>query len=672
MADLGKYTFLEIYHEKEGVSRGAHLVEKINRAVYTAVQKQSNAQAARNNMLYSIGLEVPDVINLDNKTTGHILERLIADKVVTQIFRLDYSSQNNTIEVMPCFLAHDHEDTDQLGLIYNETIMRSVAAVEMMLSAMPVFDKEMIRADLLFDIEQEETPDAKDLQATLVEPFSGVHASKFAVLPEPDMMQKTIFDIEQEMIKRGKLIPLLNYGLLYFREAELLDRIQAAIEILNENLLPEHANKPGLKSGLDAVEIEESSYKLDEKAPATSKFEIRKAEILKKALVDDPQKTFVGTRFPGSLTVETLLSFGSKVDKLLQKHQKNENLKGYEQIKQTLMEAGENIETTMLVFTEKQKLEIPGDSWQNLVDDLDLYYHTWELHEGTMHIFIRREQAAFIVLIQKLGYLVGDERWKILAMKTIIEENESEMPELFSDRELIPLYGMLLRGVYLKYIPFLYRLLMLFGLGFARDAGFRIAKERIELEQKVLKENNQKKTKELHKQEEQKKLLARQKLHTQGLANEIVEQLDWFYFERLLVPSVGDIRSTLQKMELKDFERAIDQGGFKQLPIPDKSSSNENVLVYAVDSSWRSRMNKLSRVVEEILGTPEIAAANPVQYNRSRVLKKYLAKKDSNDVPKDTEKDDPYKKFGEEVEKVKMKEQAGDKESNPEDLSDPG
>ncbi|MCB1173076.1 MAG: hypothetical protein KDK39_05910 [Leptospiraceae bacterium] len=655
MSKSDKYAFLNIYHEAEGVARGAHLVEKINRAMFGAIKAHSTGEHARNNNLFHIETEVPDVVNLDRATRAAVLGRLIQDQVVAQILRLDFDPQNNAVQLQPCFITHQTEDSEQLVLIYQENIQRSVNAVELMLGSMPMHGRSAIRADLELDFDSPEQPGVSQLPATLVEPFAHVHASKFDVLPAPEMIQQTIRDIEGELIRRHKLINLINYGYLYYREQEAVDRIEAAVELLHARIIERYIDKPGLKKQLDAIQLDESSWKVDEHAPPTTRFDVRRVEAVKQAVLAEPGRSASGTRFPGALSVETLIALGDQSETLLQKKHKLDNLASYEGYRKQLLEAGQNWQASLLALSEAERQKMPPESWRNLVDDLELYYRRWETDEGSWHVFIRRQAEAFRVLIKGMAQLPVQSAWQIMAMKTILEENESDMPDLFKDSDLIGAYGQLLRRVYMGYIPWLYRFLMFFGLAFARDAGFRLAKQSIDLEQERLLVANRERADALVRSQEAERQKVREQLKLSGQAREIQDQLDWFYQERSLIPSIGELRNTMRDMDLRTFESVIAEAKFQLIKVPDSSSSNDRIILYPMDGDWSKRLGILHRVADKILQQPDISSANPLQGGRARILRKFLSRSKPQ-APAETDHVDPYEQFAQEVDKVKRQE----------------
>ena len=229
----GKYEFLNLYHESEAVARGANLMDKVNHAVFKAIQAQSTANNARANNLFTVQHEVPDIINMDQKALVGILGRLIGDGVVAQIFRLDYDADASRVDLVPCFIAHQSEDSDELAQLYSETILRSAHALEFLLAARSSVSRAAILNDLQTDFDSEKDPPIESLPASIINLFDVVHASRFDVLPVPEMLKRSTQDMQDEIIKRGKVVDILNFGLMPIKEETLLDRVESAREFLH-------------------------------------------------------------------------------------------------------------------------------------------------------------------------------------------------------------------------------------------------------------------------------------------------------------------------------------------------------------------------------------------------------------------------------------------------------
>lgn len=652
----GQYDFLNLYHEGEAVARGANLMDKVNHAVFKAIQAASSVNNARSNNLFNVKTQIPDIINLDARTKVVLLGRLIGDGVIAQIFRLDYNAEMGGTTLEPCFIAHRAEDSDELGHLYSETVLRSAQSLEFLIAARTPVSRKAIQHDLQFDFDSEKDPEIEKFAASIVNLFGSVHASKFDVLPSPDMVKCTIQDIQEEIVKRGKVVDILNYGLMPFKEQELLDRIECAREFLHTKILPRYKSRASLKQHLDLIRLEEATHDLDEHAAPTTQFDLRRAEAVKQAVLSNPGSRAGGSRFPGSLAIESLLVMGDAGNKQLAEKHKLTSLGPYEEYKQILMEAGSDWRQALLTFNDEERLELPPESWRNLVDDLELYYRTWQTPYGTQHAFIRRDAGVFRVLVRGMGELSVEQRWQILAMKSILEENDTEMPGLFDDPEFVSAYGQLLRSVYMQEIPWLYRILMLFGFRFAQDAGFKIAKQRIQEKQNRLTQINQIKTEEIIKQKDVQRRKARDQIQNVAQAGKIVEKLDWFYLTRNMIPSIGDVRQALSEMGLQEFENILENSNFQQVSVGTSGTPGENILLYPLDSSWHVKLARLRRVVDKIQESVTHSQENPIQSNRVRALEKYLARaKESatQSVAEQGATDEVYQKFGEEVEKVK-------------------
>lgn len=656
-----RYSFLDILSESEGLARGANLSEKVNHGVYKALQTMTTVAHARRNQLFTLDTEVPDIINLTRKDLGAVVGRLMGDRMVAQIFRLEFDPDKPEPALVSCFIAYPADEKANPALIYNESVMASVQALESLLTGRSGVDPDTILQDFEADFTTE-TNRPLALPAHLVDLFSAVHASKFDMVPAPELVQRTIADIQAELLYRGKIHELLNYGLMPMRDAELMERLETAIDFLDAKVVPRYKNKGSLKRALEAIGMEESAYHLDDFVPPTPEFAMRRAEAARAAIQADPG--YRGGRFQGGLAIEVILALAPLAkQKYLERHQR-EIAQAHKDFREKLINISNDWQDTILFLSAEEKEKIPPEVARELAADPELLVGTWHRQEGIVHIFIRSSADAIRAIIRALSIVAPDRAWQALAVKSILEEHEDDFRYLFEDPDFLVSYGSMLRRVYINYIPWYLRLLLSFGLTWFQDYSFQLAKKAIQIQQGSLSVRNREREEErkVEKEAERKEELNR--IREVSAANQIIEQLDAAYIERGRLPSMGEIQDAVAahaKMEEATFQEMLRKENFQVAPMPGKDASpRDAILLYPLNHEWRTRTARLRRLLERIFTDEN---ADPLQADRAKRVQKFLGKIESGGAsipaPKaaaaggeaDLDDEGAFERFGTELEK---------------------
>jgi hypothetical protein len=674
-----RYSFLDILSESEGLARGANLSEKVNHGVYKAIQSMTTVAHARRNQLFTLDTEVPDIINLTRKDLGTVVGRLMGDRLVAQIFRLEFDPGQDEPALVSCFVAHPTDEKTNPALIYNETVMASVQALESLLTGRPPVSADAILEDFEADFSVEVNRPLA-LPAHLVDLFGAVHASKFDMVPAPELVQKTIADIQTELLYRGKIQELLNYGLMPMRDTEIVPRLDTAIDFLDTKVVPRYKNKGSLKRALEAIAMEESAYHLDDFVPPTPEFAMRRAESVRSAIQSDP--AYRGGRFQGGLAVEVILALAPLAkQKYLERHRR-EIAQAHKDFREKLINISNDWQDTILFLSSEEKEKIPPEVVRELTSDPELLVGAWHRRDGIVHVYIRSSADAVRAIVRALSIVPPDRAWQALAVKHILEEHEDDFRYLFDDTDFLVSYGAMLRRVYINYIPWYLRLLLSFGITWFQDYSFQLAKKAIQAEQGSLAVRNRQREEErkLEKDEERKVELNR--IREASAANQIVEQLDAAFFgERGRVPSLGEIQDAVaahSKMEETTFQEMLRKDNFQIAPMPGKDAApRDAVLLYPLNHEWRTRAARLRRVLERILADEN---ADPLQTERAKRAQKFLGKIESGgggapaptpaQSPEDLDDSDAFERFGAELEKHESRKQGIERGKRPADAAE--
>ena len=313
MAEQSKYEFLEVLRESDAIARGANLSDKINHAVFRAIQKASTPTAVRSGNLFTLDSFVPDIVNLTKAELKTVLQRLIGENVIAQIFRLEFSSGKIPLILKPCFICAPTNEKHSMLQLYNETIYQSILAIESYLDSLGQNSTEGIWMDFETDFNSEKTPVPEAIPSSVVDIFSVIHPGNFNIVPQGNLIPVSIEEIEGALIKKNKIVIIIDYGIMPLREQEILDRLDTATAFLKRKILPKYRNKSNLKRDMEQIDLEEACYQIDQNAPGTAEFVSKKANAIKKTVLNVQDRQ--GTRYPGALAIETIISLESFAQK---------------------------------------------------------------------------------------------------------------------------------------------------------------------------------------------------------------------------------------------------------------------------------------------------------------------------------------------------------------------
>lgn len=598
-----KKEFLNILKESEAIARGANLSEKTHHAVYKAIKTVSALDQIKNGVIFHAGVKIPELENLDygRKEAQETLQRLISDQLIAQVFLIEYDPGNNKLTVTPCYLANWGDERIGPEQLFQELLMQSVESIERYLSNRPVFNRDQIWKDLERDLNSPSVPDLSNLPTAALDPLSVLQPSAFDFVPPAEMLRISRDEIRGELIRRGDVVYLLEYGLLPVREEELVVRFEACADFMISRIIPEHRGNAALKSELQSISTQEEGYHLEGFVRKTADFTQKKAAAVKKHLLSSPGRT---SRFPGSLTVEQVIQLHPHVEKKYRETWEKEMDQQHKEIRDSILGLGVDVADQIRFFSEEDREAIPPEIWKRLINDSGFFHSTWERSDGTFHVLCKKNPAIFPELVDIMLRMGPEGHWKILAFRFLIEKYESTFPELFHDGDFVVAYGQLLRRAYMSLIPWYYRLLMFLGLRSVVDAAFQNAKKKIQEEQERLSGKNQEKRDTRDKQRMTERKEHAGQAETLEFKRRIIETLERYYYEQLKPPLVKEVASHFSEKKEDEFREFVKKQGFKLLDF-----ENDKILLYPVDHQWRARAAKLRKHLEQKDQDPALEAA---------------------------------------------------------------
>ena len=661
MAIQGQYGFLETVKESEAIARGANVSDKINHAVLKAIKQASNRQAVRGNQQFTLDTFVPDIVNLTKADLKKVVSRLVADKLVVQVFRLEFSPEKEHPLLVPCFLANASDEEEQVTPLYNDTVSQSVAALESFLDARSQGGPAEFLADLETDLGSERIPPVDSIPHTIVDLFSSVHAKNFDIIPAADLISVTLNEMRSELIRRTRIRMVPDYGVFPIRESEVLARLEAAADFLKRRIVSRHKSRGNLKRELEQVTLEEAGYNLDPHAPPTGQFHARRAQAVKKAVLASlPQGQ--GVRYPGTLAVEIILQLEPLARERYEERERADHGRQIREFKEKLMRSGGKWYEAIRFIPHSEIGEFHPEVWNRLLSDEGLIHSTWQNTESLVHVFSRRDPSVFRGLVPGMSSLPPERKWQALAMRSLLEQYESqpEFKALFDDPAFVAAYGKMLRMAYMDRIPWFYRLLLQLGIDWFVDRSFQLAKQSIRREQETLRVGNEERTKELHESRERERQEKLARVQDLARANEIIEVLDHLYLTEGHIPSVADVRARLEDLGPEEFHAILRKESFQVVPPAKGLDPDQGILLYPLNHQWRTRIARLRRVLDRLL--EESQAAEPEEASEVKELvsriHRFIARAEAGASKSTSPGEDPFEAFGRELEKHKERERS--------------
>ena len=217
--------------------------------------------------MFTLDSFVPDIVNMTRNDLKAVVRRLISDRVVVQIFRLEFEPDQGGLILKPFFIGNPKEGEDAARPIYMEANFQSIRAIQSFLDSTPRVSQDRILQDLELDLSRDKTPTVNELHNTLVDPLSIVHAGAFEINPPGELIQATLGEIRSELFRAGRLAEINDYGLMALRDGEIMERFEVAGEFLKNKVIARYKNKGNLKRELEQIGMEEATYQLDPLPP---------------------------------------------------------------------------------------------------------------------------------------------------------------------------------------------------------------------------------------------------------------------------------------------------------------------------------------------------------------------------------------------------------------------
>ncbi|TGL34060.1 hypothetical protein EHQ52_05930 [Leptospira koniambonensis] len=649
--------FLKVKKLNEVVSY--YMNDKITHSVYKAISAATSFKNVKKRQLFEPHHKVPEVGELGPKDIDLHLKRLLEDGTVSQLAYLISDSTEKQPEALPCYASFPEPESLDLSRIYLELLDYSVSALLNYLDRKSETSKTLLWENLESDLEwgaRKESP-FPQLFLYLRQTFHNEH---FRIPPNPEFVKDFLFELEDDLHKKGRVIDVPGYGLFGIKNSkeavQIMDNVDDFIQSKGTKQL-----RHVLMDEFQKTAMEEKLYYSNTSNPETTKFKTDRAEAFARALPGSPSP---GT--PGMLSVVLIRSLADLAEKELHKQSSERDRNRFHDIKRNLLSESGSWERKVLLVPDKEFKSYPEELKRMLIDDLEIGYSTWETKTTTIHAFFHKNANSVRQIILSLGAATNVETWKILCIRQLVESNEPQIKSIFREPDLVKAYGKVLRKGYLDYFPWYYAILDLLGIGrIFQDVFFAQAKEKIKGQQNQLKARNHENSKKEEQAKIQEKIKEEEKIRSAEQKSKISSAMDEFYFKRSVPPTASEIQGNVGEFAADLYYQILDRENFVFISWDKGKEKMDQILCYPANESFRNKARELHRILSErmeVLQNKVRTAEEEDTRNRiSKVIKHvddwFASHKSSADksTPQKgkMDSDDPYESFRKEIDKLR-------------------
>ncbi|EPG65098.1 hypothetical protein [Leptospira wolffii] len=651
--------FLKVKKLNEVVSY--YMNDKVTHSVYKAVAGATSFKNVKKRQLFEPQHKVPEVGELSPKEIDLHLKRLLEDGTVSQLAYLVSDNNEKQPEARPCYAAFPEIESLDLSRIYLEVLDYSVTSLIGYLDRKPEINKALLSDNLENDWESGARSEAPFPQLFLYlrESFNNPH---FRISPNPEFVKDFLFELEDDLFKKGRVVDVPGYGLFGIRNAKESVQIMEYVDDFMQSKAAKQL-RYALHDEFQKIAMEEKLYYSNPSHPETTKFRLARTEAFANALPSGNPSP----GFPGMLSVVLMRSLSELAEKELQKQSAEKERNRFHEIKKNLVAEGARWDRKVLLLTDKEFKSYPDELKRMLIDDLEIGYSTWETKTTTIHAFFHKNPNSVRQIILSLGAAVGVEAWKILCVRHLVESNEPQIKSIFNDPELVRAYGKVLRKGYMDYFPWYYSILDWLGIGrLLQDIFFAQAKEKIRTQQNFLKAKNHEAAKKEEQVRIQDRIKEEEKIRIAEQRSKIFSAMDGYYFRKQLPPTSSEIQGILPEFPADLFYQILDREKFVLLNWEKSKEKYEQVLCYPADENFRSKARELHKTLTERLEVLQNKVrTNEEEDARNRIVKVVKHIDDWFSSHKGPEKsagaqktdkpasDDPFESFRKEIDKLK-------------------
>ncbi|MEQ9364168.1 MAG: hypothetical protein RIF32_08000 [Leptospirales bacterium] len=672
---------LRLYTDQEILQRGYGVLDRAQQFVYDAIQARSSVDSM--STVGRVDLFCPETAVLQTSlfqpgALPEILDELLKRRLILALPCFEFRPENGWLDVRGYLVARRDADEslvqiyETLSAISRKCIVEWLGQLKGVAEALRQDLESNLRPNLLPPLEHEATSGAdapgprgrKSASASdatdgippddlaswaasaeytvLFDPLRALRNAQYTIAPGEAVLKYFAEDQRRELIETQAAVPINGLGFLPYHEDEILPCFEIARDFLESHVVPEYLNDHDIRREMDRIALEEALYEIEIARATTGRFAASRAAVLRRMAFSDaearesPEASGAqdedGLRAPGRLACEIVLRLANHAEQRYINEWKASARQFVEDFVEKLNAHGGDWRRMVRYVSHKQLANFHPDVWNLLRNHPALFYQPYELPDGTMHVFVVRDFQAFRLLLRGMLELPPPERWRIAALRSLIENYEHRFKLLFADETFVREYGRLLRKAYIDYMPLWARIFLFSGIGALRDYFFQRAKTRIKREQAFLARRNARLFDEFVKSEKAKRRKMVLGMRDTSCAQDLIGTLEKCYFELGIIPNVREVARMISGFDRADLIRVLKAANFKILRVDtDGDLLETGVLLFPRNGDYPDRMKRLIAAVDGLfLRLQEKFAAGLLddrgreQLERARKLQVYL------------------------------------------------
>lgn len=586
-----KYPFLRVIKEKDAVLMGINPGNKYQQDLLKLIKTQTTLTNASKGHLFTIHNGVLENLKINLETAISGLNKLIQLQLIFHIAYFEFDPFKKVLRTSQVYITHPSDGTKKtITDIYEEIIRFSYNSIKSWNETRENFVQENFINELKSQYSINQGTYVNDV-TSVFNVFNNLKKLNHPTLISNEMVLHFSKELSIRIIKEQLGVSLGSLGLLMLKGQEIIEHFDTAKNFFEETVIAPMKSNTVLRHKLEKVDLEEKSFYVQNPyGIITIKYLAKKALELRTYMLqkfnNDESKA---QDYPGSLAVETLLSLEYQVEKFYTDQWKIKCSEMRKEFKKALTNIASNWDSMIVFITPEEVLSFPPEVWNSLTTDKDLLYTIFQHPESTYHIFSSKESHLLLVLVNNLCEISFLEKWKAIAFKNLIEQNEKHLKKIFSDKRFTLYFEKLKKNVYSTYLPWYAKFLVLFPFLSFNNYFFSIAQLEIDKEQTLYAEKNISQTKEFYEKKEQEKREKISALKDDFMEKSIIEVLDLFYFNKRNVPLVYDLKEFYPEIDLKSFLDLLKSKKFKFIPFEEPPVEESNIVLYPEGDTWKKK-----------------------------------------------------------------------------------
>ncbi|MCB1177634.1 MAG: hypothetical protein KDK36_08665 [Leptospiraceae bacterium] len=620
-----KYSFLKVMKEKESILLGINPTNKFQHELLKLIKSQNTIQNAGKGMLFTPKDTYLEQLQLDVKTAVNNLNQLLSNELTSHVPALEFDYSTKKLITVSYFINHPSEDKNySLYLLFEELVAYSFLAIKNWYEEKDSLTKEDILNELNWQFSAKPKDEYRG-KSNLFNPARKLKENKLGLILSDEMVDYISKNLISRVLESNMGVDIAGQGILIFKAGETLDTFETAEEFTNEKIINPLLEDINYKFRLEPLISEKNLYYSTETFPKKSAKFI--SNIAREVKTIKAQNSKNPLSFPGYLALELLIKLETLAEEKYTGLWRMDCEKVKQEFKKELITPSNKWSSLILFLNHEESYKFPPEVWKDLVNDPDLLYAKWNIPKTVVHVFTGREAGFFRTIVLGLTNLPENELWKAQALVNLIDKNQKKLRALLTDNNFTVIYSEIQKRIYTQYIPWYFRIFLVFPFSIFLDGFLENAKAKIQEEQAALTKINEKHFIKVHNEMAKEKVEKLEKAKEDIVYRSIKSTLDSFYISQKKIPTIEDIKQFYPDEDV--FQKVIKKYKFKVYNFSSKGGEDADILMYPLGEGWEEKKKQLIGSLDHVVSekNPHISVNfDKLKYERASKLLELLKK----------------------------------------------